>query len=209
MIAGDFAKMSDDDLYNLYVSSRTVDMPNHLADVADETQRFVYKTQLNTKPQVLDSADFDKYLKDNKISSSEIMVRSLDSISYQSGGVHYKFSAGQLHDMTRYGIYNYIGGKNGGQVSGAGTYFERNGGYNTGYGRTSMRGVLSKNAKVISRTDVDSKWRQFVSSRPKMAKTNPSMSVKALMMGYNVVWNGRSYFNVIDRSAVVLDKNNF
>ena len=60
-------QMSDQQLAQLYMQSRNVDMPNHLSDVSDMTQRFVYTAGLNGKPQVLDDAAFDQYLKDNNI----------------------------------------------------------------------------------------------------------------------------------------------
>ena len=62
------SQMTDAQLAQLYNQSRTVDMPNHLNDVADKTQRFVYMAGVNGKPMVLDTASFNQYLVDNNIS---------------------------------------------------------------------------------------------------------------------------------------------
>lgn len=211
------SQLSDDDAYSLIVSSRSVDMPNHIADIADDTQKFVFKANLNEKPTVLDSKAFKQYMKDNNITQGEIMARSVNAASYHSGGVNYSFSADQINDMVKYGKYNYIGGKRGGQVYGAGTYFEMNGGHNTGYGRgATMRAVLSKNARVISEHNIPNAWKAYTAAHPKVATAGHiPRSVKALLMGYNVITtaggNSRSagngqYYNVIDRSALVIEK---
>lgn len=220
--ASRFASMSDDDIANLIEASKYVDMPNHLADVTDSTQKFVYKANINEKPTVLDDAAFDAYVKQNGYSKSEILARSVNSASYRVGGVSYTLSAQDTHDMVMNGTFNYIGGKYGGQVYGAGTYFEMNGGRNSGYGSLTMRGVLKKDARVISKSNIDSEWNKYIKKNPKTGAkmssiSKGSMSMKALIMGYSVITSasGNSknssgdYYNIIDRSALVLSSKTF
>lgn len=207
-------QMSDDQLAQLARASRTIDMPNHLNDVPDATQKFAYAAGLNEKPAVLDDADFDKYLRDNGISRSDIISRSVNGITVQSGGITYAYTANDLTDMIKYSRLNYVGGKHGGQVHGAGTYFDRNGGANTGYasGATAIAVLNPKTANVISHSSLDAKVRSWAASHPKFVSqvgsySGRTMSVYALAMGYNVITSG-SYTNVIDRKALVYRKSN-
>ena len=128
-------KMSDSQMAALVNSSVGIQMPNMLADVKDSTQSFVFAAGLNEKPMVLDAAAFNQFMKDNNISQSEVLSRSVDSITYKNQqGTQIKLSADQINQMSMYSRLNYIGGKVGGQALGAGTYFDMNGGRGTGYG---------------------------------------------------------------------------
>lgn len=208
------SQMTDDQLATLYQQSRTVDMPNHLKDVADATQRFVYMAGVNAKPQVLDQASFNQYLRDNNIPRNQVLSRSTNGANYTVNGTTIRLTPNQVTDLTKYGDLNYIGGKHGGQVYGAGTYFDMNGGRNTGYaGGATMIGVLNPNtAKPISRSQLRQQTAQWVQSHPKFARQVGSfdygnMSIYALAQGYNVITGG-TYHNVIDRSALVMQSNN-
>lgn len=209
-------KMSDDQLEALIKQSKTVDMPNHLADVHSATQNFVYAAGLNGKPEVLDDAAFNKYLSDNNIPKSQILSRTVGGADYVVNGTNIKITPDQVTSMIKDSELNYVGGKRGGSLHGAGTYFDMNGGSSTGYGSGSRKatciGVLSKNAKVVD----DSSLRGLVSSwqrsHPKAAKqigsySTSNMSIYALCMGYNVIKSG-SYHNVIDRTALVMRQRN-
>ena len=220
-----FNKMSDDELANALKISRNVQMPNHIADVSDDTQNFAYANKLNAKPTVLSDSDFDNFLKQNGISDSQILIREVNGATFNSGGIRYNLTANDITDMFKTSDINYIGGKRGGQAYGAGTYFGmegRNG--STGYasGATMMAVLNPKTARVISRNKISSEWNKFIANKPKLAKEYNSrgsvggMSVQALLMGYNVItsaYNNSSnsrgdYYNVIDRSAVVVRANN-
>lgn len=203
------SQMSDDDMAKLYNKSKRVDMPNHLKDMSDKTQKFVYMAGINEKPQVLDKKSFNKYLKDNNIPRSDILARSVGGASYSVNGVQINLSPQQVTGMIKDSDLTYVGGKRGGQLSGAGTYFDMNGGRNTGYssGATCI-GVLSKKANIIDRSTLGNRVSSFQRSHPKFAKAvghynNDTMSIYALAMGYNVIRNG-SYHNVIDRAALVM-----
>lgn len=214
------SSMSDAQLAQLFTSSQQVSMPNHLSDVDDITQKFVYAAGLNEKPQVLDAAEFSKFMSDNNIPQSQIISRSINGGTLQSSaGRITQLSAQQVADMAMYSKLNYVGGKHGGQAYGAGTYFDMNGGGNTGYGGKTLTAVLNpKTARVISLSDLRSKAAAFDRANPAFRRAtggfsmgfhNNNMSVYALAMGYNVIRSGSAgsgYHNVIDRSALVYKK---
>lgn len=210
----DLAKMSDDQLAALVAASRSVDMPNHLADVHDATQNFVYAAGLNAKPTVLNTADFNQFMADNNIPRSQILSRSVGKADYVVNGTRIQLSPNQVTQMTKDSDLNYIGGKYGGKLHGAGTYFDMNGGGNTGYaGGATMIGVLNpKTAHVISESSLNNRIQSWSRSHPKAARaigpyTNNTKSIYAAAMGYNVIQYS-SYHNVIDRVALVMRQDN-
>lgn len=206
------AQMSDDQLAQAVIDSKGVDMPNFLNDALCPTQKFVYQVGLNGAPLVMDRNAFDQFMQQNNIPKSNIMERSV-----KPNG---PYTAQHIIDIFKYSEMNYIGGKFGGSMSGAGTYFDQNGGSGgTGYGNTTLTAVL--NPATARAIDYDVLWRKatsFAASHPKFTKavgglpTNGAtgnVSIWALAMGYNVITGGpisRSYRNVIDRSAVIVVK---
>ena len=220
---GVLSSMSDDQLAQLMQQSKSVDMPNHLNDAVDATQKFVYKAGLNEQPQVLDDAAFQQYLQDNHIPQSDVLARSVGGANYTVNGVTMRLTPQQVVDMMKYSALNYVGGKHGGQVYGAGTYFDRNGGNNTGYARgaTAVAVLNPATAKVIDKATLQSQIPQFIQSHPKFARavggssgsrvSSDVLSIYALAMGYNVITDSRTnprYHNVIDRAALVFRKSN-
>ena len=210
------SQMTDQQLAALYNASRNVDMPNHLSDVSDATQRFVFAAGLNEKPTVLDDAAFKQYMKDNGISQSQVLARSTGGANYTVNGTNIALSAQQVTDLTKYGELNYVGGKHGGMVYGAGTYFDQNGGRPTGYanGGQTMIGVLSPKAKTITKNQLRTQTAQWAQTHPQFANavgsfTSQNASIYALAQGYNVITSGGGYFNIIDRSALVLRQSNY
>lgn len=209
-------QMSDDQLAQLAQLAKTTQLPNHLNDVDDLTQKFVYTAGLNARPTVMDQAAFNQFMADNHIPRSQILSRSVSGATYRVGNTQYNLSPQQVIQMFTQSRLTYSGGKVGGQALGGGTYFDMNGGGNTGYGGTTMTGVLNPaTARVITTSDLARKAQAFAASHPKFAravgaysggtfgsKTN-NASIYALAMGYNVIQRG-SYHNVIDRSAVVI-----
>ena len=209
-------QMSDDQLAQLVQLARSTQLPNHLNDVDDLTQKFVYTAGLNARPTVMDQAAFNQFLSDNNIPRSQIISRSVGPASYTVGNTRYNLSAQQVVQMFTQSRLTYSGGKVGGQALGGGTYFDMNGGRNTGYGGTTMTGVLNPaTAKVITTSQLAAKARAFAASHPKFARAvgaytggsfgshTDNTSIYALAMGYNVIQRG-SYHNIIDRSAVVI-----
>lgn len=216
-------QMTDDDLADLVNASKSAIMPNHLADADDPTQKFVYQAGMNSLPQVLDAASFQQFMADNNIQQRQILARSVDPIQFQAMGVNFSYTAQNVADMMMYSKFNYIGGKHGGQAYGAGTYFAQTGGANTGYGGLTVNAVLDPSkARVISDAQLAQKARAFAQTHPKFAKAvggyvssssrfkGNNMSIWALAMGYNVIYDGTNnsstYYNVIDRSALVYRK---
>lgn len=219
------SQMSDDQLAQLYNASRNVQMPNHLSDVDDKTQRFVFQAGINGLPTVLDDASFSAFLKANGMSQSDVLARSVNGAPYTVGNTHYNLTAQQIADMMMYSKLNYIGGKINGQAYGGGTYFARTGGRSTGYnsGGVTVSAVLNpKTARPISLNDLRAKVPAFQRSHPKFAAAvgkfttalghspNSTASIYALAMGYNVITDGDSgyngYVNAIDRTALVYRK---
>ena len=218
-VTGALSNMTDDQLANLMDQSKTVDMPNHLNDVVDATQKFVYASGANGMPTVLPDAQFDQYLKDNGISRSQILSRSTGGADYTVNRVHVRLSADQVTQMMKYSQLNYIGGKYGGHLYGSGAYFDMNGGSNTGYAQgassaTAIAVLNPKTAHVISKNTLQAKIPAFATSHPKFARavgrvTNENLSIYALAMGYNVIRSDHNnYHNVIDRSALVYRQSN-
>ena len=211
------SSMTDQQLADLYNRSVNVDMPNHLNDVSDMTQKFVFTAGVNELPQVLDDAAFNKYLSDNNIRQSQLLARSTGGADYSVNGVRVRLSSDQVTDMIKYGVLNYIGGKHGGMAYGAGTYFDQNGGTPTGYGGgnvSTMVAALSKNAKPITLQNLRSQTAVWSASHPKFANavgsfSRQNASIYALAQGYNVITSGSGYHNVIDRSAIVIRKRNY
>ena len=214
-------KMSDDELANVVRQSKSVSMPNQLADIDDVTQKFVYQAGLNEKPQVLASKDFDNFVKQNNIKSSELLARSVDGITYKNAsGTNVKMTADDVADMMMYSKYNYIGGKVNGQALGAGMYFMQNGGRPTGYGpKTVVAALNPATARITTPSELRRKASSFAKSHPKFAKAvgplnesfsggKNNMAIYALAMGYNVIWDagGGGRTNVIDRSVLVYRK---
>lgn len=217
------SQMTDAQLAALVNLAKTIDMPNHIGDRNDITQRVVYAAGLNTKPQALDAAQFQQYLTQNNIPQGEVLARSVSGNTITVNGTQITMTSAMVKSQFYDGQYNYIGGKYGGQVLGAGTYFAMNGGGNTGYGNDTIVGVLSPNARVISQTALQSKISAFNRSHPLFAQAMRSttsagwgsgeLSVYALAMGYNVIAdsskpraNSDDRYNVIDRSALIVRK---
>lgn len=213
------SQMTDDQLAQLVNASKNAITPNHLSDVDDQTQKFVYQAGLNELPQVMDAAAFNQFLSDNNIDQSQLLARSVNPISFSAMGTNFTYTAQQVADMMMYSRYNYIGGKVGGQKIGAGTYFDQNGGRATGYGQhTTVAALNPATARVINSSQLRSAAQTFARTHPKFARavggyvdsgtkwTNNNMSIWALAMGYNVITDGYGYHNVIDRSALVYRK---
>lgn len=217
------SQMTDDQLANIAKAARTTQLPNHLNDANDITQKFIYAAGLNAKPTVMDQQAFNQFMKDNNIPQSQVIARSVNGASYSVGNTQYKLSPQQVVQMFTTSRLTYSGGKQGGQALGGGTYFAMTGGSNTGYGGTTMSGVLNPaTAKPINYLQLANKARAFAASHPKFAAAigqydnsysggRNNSAIYALAMGYNVITdaNGISghrgaYFNVLDRSAVVI-----
>lgn len=209
-------QMTDAQLAQLVRDSRTVDMPNFLADVSDPTQKFVFTAGLNALPITMDDAAFAQWCKDNGITTKDLLSRSVNPISYTNAiGTQVSLTAQQVIDVMRDSRLNYIGGKHGGQVYGAGTYFDHVNGGKTGYGQlTTVAALNPQTARPVSDSALPRLAANFARSHPQFAQavgrySNSTMSIYALAMGYNVITESGGYTNVIDRSALVYRKSTF
>ena len=160
---------------------------------------------MNAKPTLLDSQEFKQYMKDNNIPKSEMLTQS----------------RGNPNSLTSYmtSDYNYLGGRNGGDVHGDGQYFAKTGGQNTGYGGHSMNAVLNpKTAKVVNESQLQKIYDGFSPALKKVAgnrygQLNPYMV--ATIAGYNVIRVDKGYHAqlgytvVLDRSATVVENRIF
>ena len=224
--ADTLSQMSDDQLAQLVTLAKNTQLPNHLNDVDDITQKFIFTAGVNARPTVMDQSAFNQFLADNNIPRSQILSRSIGGASYVVGKTQYDITPQQVVQMFTQSRLTYSGGKQNGQAYGGGTYFDMNGGRSTGYGNTTMikgkaykvetmiAALNPKTARVISDSQLARKAQAFAASHPKFARAVGSyntsfrggknnMSIYALAMGYNVIQSG-SYHNVIDRSAVVV-----
>lgn len=190
--------------------------------VQNKLERQMFEAGLNEKPQVLDNAQFSQFMKDNNLSTSDLISRDINPITYKNNsGTNVKMTADDVADMMMYSRYNYIGGKVNGQALGAGTYFDHVNGGSTGYGGRNSKtvvGVLNPaTARPISSRNLASQAQQFAQTHPQFAKAvgayntsfsggKNNMSIYALAMGYNVIMDSGGYTNVIDRSAIVYRK---
>lgn len=214
--------MDDAQLAQLFRQSQRSQLPNHLNDADDQTQKFIFTIGMNDKPMVLDQAAFQQFMSDNNIGISEVMSRSFNSGQLNTTAGHKApLTPQDIADMLKYGRLNYIGGKQGGQAYGAGTYFDMNGGSRTGYGSgATVNAVLNPaTARVITERQLGQLARAFDKSHPQFARAtggyqdsnskfrNNNMSIYAVVLGYNVIAEGNggpgNYHNVIDRKALV------
>lgn len=209
--------MSDAQLAQFYRQSQQAKMPNHLNDVDDRTQKFVFTLGMNDRPMVVDRAGFQKFMSDNGIPQSQVLSRSINGGQLRtSAGNRSSLKPSDIADMMKYGRMNYIGGKHGGMALGAGAYFDMNGGGGTRYGNgATLTAVLNPNtARVISTTRLSQLAQAFDRSHPQFARatggfdtsfSSNNMSIYAAVLGYNVIQRG-SYHNIIDRKAMVILK---
>lgn len=192
-------------------------------------QEFVKMNNLNSKPVVLNDDDFQKYMKNNGIRDSDVLARGIVDNTKE------KLSAKQIADNFKYNENNILGGKVGNSTFGFGHYFGQVGyGKTTGYEGEDGKGsviyaVFSKKAKIIQSSDISKKFDAYVESHQKMfskmndrqrkilgvkkysdgyaATSNANRTILAAMMGYNVISSQKdNTFNVIDRSALIVEK---
>lgn len=165
------------------------------------TQKIVYALELNDKPTILSSKEFDEYLKSNNVRDENILSRSVNADTVFS-------LENWMHEDL-----NYISGRVGGSANGEGQYFAYNFGKPTGYGGTNpktIRAVFKPDAKIATKDDL----MQAFNDMPEDVRVyiggniyqNPS--VVALLAGYDAISIG-NYVTVINRSAVIVDENIF
>lgn len=98
---------------------------------------------------------------------------------------------------------------------GGGTYFATSARGSAGYGTNQFRGFLNQNARVISMSRLSNEYDRYATAHPSFARMlsrvsddygghGERLSIFAAMRGYNVIYNGSSYYTVLDRRAITV-----
>lgn len=206
----DVQAMDDKQLHDFLINVYDVDIPDFLN--THHTQKMVYGLGLNDKPQVIPDVQLQQMINNG----AQPIYRSVDDVTLP-GKVH--LSGADMHDMLRDGDLTYLG--NG--MYGDGLYFSNSLKGSKGYGNTTIQGVLSPNARTITEKQLRNEYDNYIKTHPQTRKAlgfsakrgsswKNSLSQFALIRGYNVItythYDGETYYNVIDRSALIVsDKN--
>lgn len=233
-LGGGGGAMSDEELSNIVDNALNANLPDGFHD--DMTQRLIYTTGLNDKPEVL------------PLEKVQAMAQKDDAIVLYRGVVSNKNESAEKISNSLIDSNQFNTGGFGGQTHGGGTYFTSQ--YDTARGYSGMNpleahitgGVLNKNARVISLSDVEhGKGAEWASKHPKTAAklgvevhgtgnnkflvasnrvatkngstagNQSTMTAVALAMGYNVVKAGREShgtYTILDRSAISVSRTN-
>lgn len=195
--------MTDDEFVDYINNVKQADMPLFLAGW--DTQRFIYSSNINGLPQVVDDKTFQSM-------KGTTMYRTVNSAYDAKTDVG--MTAPQIAQQTMGGTLSRIGGG----IYGDGYYFDvsKSGSASYGYTRGNktktcqMQAKLNDNAKVVSYSQLT---RMFSGESSKVQRavngmssglSGGNLSVYALKKGYNVIDCGGGYFNVIDRSAMTM-----
>ena len=204
-----FMAMDDDAKADVINNALKQGVPDHLSQT--DFQKFIYNTGLNDKPDVVDDATL------NNMTGTEIF-RTVNNVYDRQNDISY--SADQIAKQVIAGRVTRTS-DNGGSVYGRGIYFANNKADSTAYGNTRgnvkktavIRGKLNNNAKVI---DYNKALRGALKKEGDGTKLGTILSkvdsasmvsIYAMTQGYNVISNGRTYLNVLNRNAVTMSKS--
>ena len=204
-----FMQMSDDEKADMINSLSSKDIPAHLANNA--FQKFIYNSQMNDKPQLVDDATLDS------MNGTEIF-RTVNNVYDSRNDLGY--SATEIAKQVQTGSITRVS-DNGGSVYGRGIYFADDYFESTAYGNTKgnakktavIRAKLNSNAKVISYSQASNGVSKEIKSGSKLGKALSKVdhasqtSLYALSKGYNVIDNGRNYLNILNRNAITMSKD--
>lgn len=204
-----FMAMTDDDKADVISNSVKQGVPSHLSQT--DFQKFIYNSGLNDKPDVVDDATL------NSMNGTEIF-RTVNNVYDRQNDISY--NADQIAKQVIAGRVTRTS-DNGGSVYGRGIYFANNKHDSTVYGNTRgnvkktaiIRGKLNNNAKIISYNNAFSGCQKEIRSGSKLGKalakcdSDSAVSIYAMSKGYNVISNGRSYLNVLNRNAITVSSN--
>ena len=204
-----FMAMTDDEKADFIDANIKQGVPAHLAQ--NDFQRFVYNSGLNEKPDVVDDATLDKMTGTEMFRTVNNVYDSRNDISYNADQIAKQVMSGRVTRVS----------DNGGSVYGRGIYFADNYGGSTSYGNTTgnvkktavIRGKLNNNAKVIDYYKASAGMKKEMSSGSKLGKTlrkcdsASQVSIYAMSKVYNVISNGSTYLNVLNRNAMTLSSS--
>lgn len=204
-----FMSMTDDEKSDFITSTTSQGVPSHLSDTA--LQRFIYNSNMNDKPDVVDDSVLDT------MNGTEL-YRTVNSVYDRQNDISY--SADQIARQVQAGRVTRTS-DNGGSAYGRGIYFASDYGDSAMYGNkhndikqtAMMRCKLNSNAKIINYNSALSGLNSEIRSGSKLGKAlskldrQSAVSIYSLSKGYNVITNGFSYFNVLNRNAITMSKD--
>ena len=204
-----FMAMTDDQKADVIANAVKQGVPSHLSQT--DFQKFVFNSGLNDKPDVVDDATL------NKMNGTEIF-RTVNNVYDRQNDISY--NADQIAKQVIAGKVTRTS-DNGGSVYGRGIYFASSKSDSTAYGSTYgnvkktavIRAKLNNNAKVGDYFTLSSDCVREMRSGSKLGKTlakcdsNSAVSIYAMTKGYNVISNGRTYLNVLNRNAITVSSN--
>lgn len=204
-----FMAMTDDQKADFIEANIKQGVPAHLAQ--NDFQRFVYNSGMNEKPDVVDDATLDKMTGTEIFRTVNNIYDSRNDLSYSADQIAKQVISGRVTRVS----------DNGGSVYGRGIYFADNYSDSTGYGNTTgnvkktavIRGKLNNNAKVINYYKAYNGLVDEIQNQTKLGKSllncdhDSRVSLYAMSKGYNVISNGRSYINVLNRNAITVSSN--
>lgn len=222
--------------------------PDIIYDTDNYAQKFYYAVGLNAKPEVLDDKEFSQYMKDNALSKGQILTRNVRDGAKSASEINditkygdYTYVGGRYGGNAEgMGIYF---AKTGGDSTWVDPFFGTSTKYDPKKSKTMLAVLDKSKVKAIS---ADSKlyeaWRKYAKTHPETNKAlndvlgvgtytksingkthfgdnvASSATIKAVLMGYNVLTNGShsysekeaspsAYFNVLDRSILKIRKD--
>lgn len=208
-----FRKMDDNQFSLLINQAKNTDIPKDL-NSESLLQKIVYMAKLNDKPTILNSTEFDEYIKENKL-----------ILCFRGTRPNGDLSAEEIHDMTRYSDKFYVG--NG--IHGDGLYTTTCLNEAEGYGESIMTIAIKKDAKIITREEalelyknekrnntlVGESLRNYKHQR-RIGSTYKSSSIVALQKGYDIIkvvggnkgdgtteYTG-DYYIILNRAAIII-----
>ena len=202
-----FMAMTDDDKADVISDAINKGVPEHLSQ--SDFQKFIYNSGLNDKPDIVDDATL------NSMNGTEIF-RTVNSVYDDNNDIAY--TADQIAKQVMAGKVTRIS-DSGGSAYGRGIYFaDTLKGSSSVYGKTKgdikrtavMRAKLNSNAKVIYSYDALTGAQKEISSGSKLGKVlakcdiTSAESIYAMVKGYNVITNGRGYYNILNRNAMTM-----
>ena len=204
-----FMAMSDDQKADTISQMISQDVPVFLAD--NDFQKLTYNLGLNDKPQLVDDNVLDG------MNGTELF-RHVNSVD--DGKNRIRYSADEIASQVQKGSVTRVS-DSGGSAYGRGIYFADNYMDSTLYGNYSgnikktavVRCKLNSNAKVIDYNKASNGARKEMASGSKLGKalrkcdSASAVSIYAMAKGYNVIHNGRSYYNILNRNAVTMSKD--
>ena len=203
--------MTPDQMAAAITTGIKTDVPDHL-NKSSELQRFLYSIGGDTKPELLDTADFRK-------APGTALYRTVDQVYNRDADLNY--TAPQIAAQVQAGRVTRVS-SGGRAVYGEGIYFAGTTRGSSGYGGSSgnidktcmMYAKLKPGAKVIDYYSAQSGAASEINRGTRLGRalsrcnTRSRVSIYALAKGYDVIHAaGPGYYNVLNRMALTVSKD--